>query len=137
MEAEGRITARNWDLYDTRHVVYRPAGMSAETLKSGYDRAYRDFYSWRNISAGAMSHRTAKHVAKHFFYAAGWKKFEPLWDAVIRARRLHAMTPLLEAVLSKVSSRSGPMDAGTCTVEMDNGGQPTKEMAQGSGAPAR
>ncbi len=25
MEQQGRITTRNWDLYDTRHVVYRPA----------------------------------------------------------------------------------------------------------------
>jgi hypothetical protein len=38
---------------------------------------------------------------KQFCYAAGWKKFEPLWDAVIRARQLRCMTPLLEGVLSK------------------------------------
>jgi hypothetical protein len=44
-----------------------------------------------------------RETAKHFAYAAGWKKFEPLWDAVIRARQLRVMTPLLEAVLSKVS----------------------------------
>ena len=50
-----------------------------------------------------MSHGTLKHQAKHFFYAAGWKKFEPLWNVVIRARQLGCMTPLLEAVLAKVS----------------------------------
>jgi hypothetical protein len=44
-----------------------------------------------------------KHQAKHFFYASGWKKFEPLWNFVIRARQLGRMTPVLEAVLSKVS----------------------------------
>src|SRR5258706_15690898 len=33
---EGRITTDNWDLYDTRHVVFRPARISAEALKSGY-----------------------------------------------------------------------------------------------------
>jgi hypothetical protein len=44
-----------------------------------------------------------KHRAKHFCYAVGWKKFEPLWDLVIRARQLRAMTPVLEGVLSKVS----------------------------------
>ena len=40
----------------------------------------------------------------HFFYAAGWKKFEPLWDVVIRARQLRIMTPLLEGVLSRVTA---------------------------------
>jgi hypothetical protein len=32
-------------------------------------------------------------------YAACWKKFEPLWDWVIRIRRVTRMLPLLEAVL--------------------------------------
>jgi radical SAM superfamily enzyme YgiQ (UPF0313 family) len=105
---EGRIISHDWDRYDTRHVVYRPAKLSAETLKNGYDRAYRDFYSWRNIGLGARSHESFKHQAKHFFYAAGWKKFEPLWDFVIKARRLGSTTPLLEAVLSQVTRRSNP-----------------------------
>ena len=44
-----------------------------------------------------------KHQAKHFFYAAGWKKFEPLWDMIIRARQLNHVTPLLERVLSRIT----------------------------------
>lgn len=104
MSASGRLTTANWDLYDTRHVVYRPALMSAETLKAGYDRAYKQFYNWNNIMHGAATHRTLKHRIKHFGYAAGWKKFEPLWDAVIRLRQLHLMTPMLEGVLSKVTA---------------------------------
>ena len=46
-------------------------------------------------------------AAGAFAYAAGWKKFEPLWDIAIKSRRLGAMTPLLEAVLSRVTQR-GP-----------------------------
>jgi radical SAM superfamily enzyme YgiQ (UPF0313 family) len=106
LTAQGRITSQNWDLYDTRHVVYRPAKLTPEALKAGYDRAYRDFYSWGNVAQGALTHDTLKHQAKHFFYAAGWKKFEPLWDLVIKARRLELMTPLLEAILLRVSARS-------------------------------
>ncbi len=102
----GRITTDDWDLYDTRHVVYRPAGLTPEQLKGGYDRAYRDFYGWGNIARGAASHPSLKHRAKHFAYAAGWKKFEPLWDVVIKSRRLHVMTPMLESVLSKVTNRA-------------------------------
>ncbi len=83
----------------------RPAKLSPEALKAGYDRAYRDFYSWANVARGALSHDSRKHQAKHFFCAGGWKKFEPLWDLAIKARRLGAMTPLLEALLSKVSNR--------------------------------
>src|SRR6185503_13599401 len=95
MQAQGRIVTRDWDLYDTRHVVYRPARLTAEALKDGYDWAYREFYRWPSIARGSLAHGTIKHQAKHFFYAAGWKKFEPLWDCVIRARQLAVMTPVL------------------------------------------
>jgi radical SAM superfamily enzyme YgiQ (UPF0313 family) len=101
---EGRIVTANWDVYDTRHVVYTPARLSAAALERGYWWAYREFYRWRSIAMASFMHGTLKHRAKHFAYAAGWKKFEPAWDLVIRARQLRAMTPLLEAVLAKVSS---------------------------------
>jgi radical SAM superfamily enzyme YgiQ (UPF0313 family) len=110
MEREGRIVTRDWDLYDTRHVVYRPARLSPGVLEDGYNRAYREFYRWSAIGRAAVAHGTLKHQAKHFFYAAGWKKFEPLWDLVIRARQLRHMTPILEAVLSKLT-RSTPVAA--------------------------
>lgn len=103
MRAEGRIVTSNWDLYDTRHVVYRPAQLHPEALKAGYDRAYRDFYRWSSIARASLHHGTLKHQAKHFFYASGWKKFEPLWDMMIRARQLRMATPLLEAVLSRIT----------------------------------
>ena len=98
---ERRLTSDNWDLYDTRHVVFRPVRLTPEALKAGYDRAYREFYRWSSVAAAAFTHGTRKHQAKHFAYAAGWKKFERLWGVVIRARQLGAMTPLLEAVLAK------------------------------------
>jgi radical SAM superfamily enzyme YgiQ (UPF0313 family) len=103
MEAEGRIVTRDWDLYDTRHVVFRPARLTPAALEDGYWRAYETFYRWRSIAAASFAHGTLKHRIKHFAYATGWKKFEPLWDLVIRARQLGAMTPLLEGVLSNVS----------------------------------
>jgi radical SAM superfamily enzyme YgiQ (UPF0313 family) len=102
-EADGRLLTRDWDRYDTRHVVYRPARLTPAALEAGYHWAYREFYSWSSIARASLSHGSAKHQAKHFFYAAGWKKFEPLWDLVIRAKQLPAMTPLLESVLAKVT----------------------------------
>jgi radical SAM superfamily enzyme YgiQ (UPF0313 family) len=108
-EAAGRILTRDWDLYDTRHVVYRPARLTPDALKKGYDWAYREFYRWPSIARASLAHGSVKHQAKHFFYAAGWKKFEPLWDLIIRARQLRIMTPLLEGVLSKVTAGDQPL----------------------------
>jgi radical SAM superfamily enzyme YgiQ (UPF0313 family) len=108
MLEQNRLVTRNWDLFDTRHVVFRPARMTPEALKEGYDWAYREFYRWSSIADASLSHGTVKHRAKHFFYAAGWKKFESLWNLMIRARQLRCMTPLLESVLSKVT---GDLDA--------------------------
>ena len=34
MAAQGRITTDDWDRYDTRHAVFRPARMSAEQLEA-------------------------------------------------------------------------------------------------------
>ena len=102
---DGRMLTRDWNLYDTRHVVYQPARLRPEDLKTGYDWAYREFYRWASITRASLHHGTLKHQAKHFFYASGWKKFEPVWDLLIRARQLNRTTPLLESVLSRVSSK--------------------------------
>jgi radical SAM superfamily enzyme YgiQ (UPF0313 family) len=100
MAAEGRLTSDDWDRYDTRHVVYRPARMSPEALEAGYWRAYRDFYRWGAILKGASTKETAVGALRHLAYAGGWKKLEPMWDAVIRLRHVAFLRPALEAVLT-------------------------------------
>jgi radical SAM superfamily enzyme YgiQ (UPF0313 family) len=107
MVREGRMLTQDWNLYDTRHVVFRPARLKPETLKKGYDWAYREFYRWGSITRASWHHGTFKHQAKHFFYASGWKRFESLWDLIIRGRQLARVTPLLEGVLSRVTSAKG------------------------------
>ncbi len=106
MENENRILHYKWDLYDTRHVVYKTKALSAAELKEGYDWAYRSFYSWTNIWRASWQHDQLKHVIKHFTYAGGWKKFEPLWNFMIKTRGLNKMLPLLEAILSKVNNKN-------------------------------
>lgn len=106
MAAEGRITHTNWNLYDTRHVVFEPHKLSAEALERGYWQAYRDFYRWGSILRGAGTKETAAGALRHLAYAGGWKKFEPVWDWVIRLRRLPFMLPLLETVLSGGSGQA-------------------------------
>jgi len=105
MEKAGRILHRNWDQYDTRQVVYKTVGLSADELKRGYDWAYRSFYSWRNVFNASLQHDNLKHCIKHFAYAGGWKKFEPLWNFMIKTKGLNKMLPLLESILSKVKTR--------------------------------
>jgi len=108
MESEGRILHRDWDLYDTRHVVFRTRGMGAEALEAGYWRAYRDFYRWGSILRGAATKPAWAGRLRHAAYAAGWKKFEPLWDWIIRTRRVCRALPVLETVLDGLARRSRP-----------------------------
>jgi radical SAM superfamily enzyme YgiQ (UPF0313 family) len=100
LAAQGRLKIFDWDLYDTRHAVFHPARMSRSALEAGYWRAYRDFYRWGSIFRSAGAHDSLGESLRHFAYAAGWKKFEPLWDWVIRLKRVSNFLPLLESVLA-------------------------------------
>jgi radical SAM superfamily enzyme YgiQ (UPF0313 family) len=106
MENSGRISTYNWDLYDTRHTVYKTANLSPSELEKGYHWAYREFYSWKNVFSASAGHDTLKHQLKHFFYTSGWKKFEPLWNFIIKTEGLNKMLPILESLLSKVKTQS-------------------------------
>jgi radical SAM superfamily enzyme YgiQ (UPF0313 family) len=114
IEQEGRLLHRDWDLYDTRHTVFRPARLTPDQLEEGYWRAYREFYTWRNIFSGATAHEELSGSLRHFAYAAGWKKCEPLWHLLIRAKRVARGLPFLEAVLDglgRVGRQRRTMDA--------------------------
>jgi radical SAM superfamily enzyme YgiQ (UPF0313 family) len=105
MQTQGRILTNNWDLYDTRHVVYRTKNISPYELEEGYHWAYQEFYTWSNIIRSSLQHDSLKHIMKHLFYSGGWKKFEPLWNFIIKTRNLNNMLPLLESILSRVSKK--------------------------------
>ena len=117
IESEGRLRHRNWRLYDTRHTVFAPRHMSPETLEAGYLRAYRDFYRWSSIGQAASHGGSRAHRIRRFLYAAGWKKFEPLWDLVIRTRRLALMLPLLEGILNRPDRFAPDRSAPTVLVQ--------------------
>jgi hypothetical protein len=42
---------------------------------------------------------------KHLFYSGGWKKFEPIWNFMIKTKNLNEMLPLLESILAKVNPK--------------------------------
>jgi radical SAM superfamily enzyme YgiQ (UPF0313 family) len=107
MHQDGRVLHSHWDLYDTRHAVFQPNRMTVPQLEAGYWKAYKNFYRWRSIFRGARAKDTASSRLRHIAYAAGWKKFEPLWDFIIRMRRVTMMLPMLETILSEFGKRVG------------------------------
>ena len=105
MADQGRLFHSNWDLYDTRHVVFRPARLAPAALEAGYWQAYHDFYRWGSILRGAQTKPNWVDALRHAAYAGGWKKFEPMWDWVIRAKQVSHLLPLLEEILETFGQR--------------------------------
>lgn len=100
MKKEGRILTEDWDLYDTRHAVFKPVRMDATELEAGYHQAYEDFYRWGNIFKAAEGKEGMVNRLRHLAYTGGWKKFERLWAMVVRTGQVRRMIPLLESILS-------------------------------------
>jgi radical SAM superfamily enzyme YgiQ (UPF0313 family) len=109
MRRDGRILHEDWDLYDTRHAVYRPARLTPAELEAGYWHAYGSFYRWSSIVRGAATKASLAGALRHVAYAGGWKKLEPFWDLVIRARRVSALLPVLESVLRGFRAGGEPL----------------------------
>jgi radical SAM superfamily enzyme YgiQ (UPF0313 family) len=64
LQEEGRILTRDWSLYDTSHVVYRPRRFTPEQLLEGYCRVLKETYTVRSVF-----HRLWGTTAyKNFFY---------------------------------------------------------------------
>lgn len=102
MEENNRILSKDWDLYDTRHVVYKTQNLTSKELEEGYHWAYNEFYKWNNVVKASFSHDSLKHQMKHLLYTGGWKKFESFWNFMINTGGLKKMLPLLELLLSEV-----------------------------------
>jgi len=84
MDEDKRIVTKDWRLYDTRHLVFDHPNMTKEEMESGYNRAYNNFYKWRNIHKASKEHEELRMRLKHFTYAGAWKKFEPVWNFLIK-----------------------------------------------------
>ena len=95
MEREGRILHRDWSRYDTGHVVFRPARMSAEQLQSGYEWLYRTLFSFRSIWRRRPEDWRA--VPAYLAMSLLYKKSNWLWPFLIRHRLVAGFwRPLVE-----------------------------------------
>lgn len=113
MQQSGRLLTTDWDLYDTRHVVYQSKGLTAKELEDGYWWAYKEFYRWSNIFKASFAHDSFQHQLKHLFYTGGWKKFEEFWNIVINTGGLKRMLPLLELLLCEVDTNKSALEMPT------------------------
>ena len=113
MQQSGRLLTTDWDLYDTRHVVYQSKGLTAKELEDGYWWAYKEFYRWSNIFKASFAHDSFQHQLKHLFYTGGWKKFEEFWNIVINTGGLKRMLPLLELLLCEVDNKKSALEMPT------------------------
>jgi len=96
MEAEGRLLHRNWNLYDTSHVVFQPRRMSAEQLAEGYAWCYRRLFSHRSIWRRRPQDLRAAipYLAMSYLY----KRSNLFWHTLIRSRLTATVwRPLVEA----------------------------------------
>jgi radical SAM superfamily enzyme YgiQ (UPF0313 family) len=84
MESEGRILHREWRLYDTAHVVYRPRHMRPEELEEGYAWCYERLFShgsiWRRRPDDWRA--VAPYLAMSYLY----KRSNRLWHLLIQHR---------------------------------------------------
>ncbi len=110
LEAEGRLFHREWDLYDTAHAVFRPAGMTPRQLEEGYRWCYQRLFSHRSILRRRPT-RTSdlpSYLAGSYLY----KHANRLWPWAIRRRWTRALwRPMLHAARlrqRKVSEGIGP-----------------------------
>jgi hypothetical protein len=95
LEAEGRILHRDWDLYDTAHVVFRPKHMSCEELDEGYAWCYDRLFSHRSIWRRRPADRGA--VAAYLAMSYLYKRSNRFWHLLIKHRLTATVwRPLIE-----------------------------------------
>jgi radical SAM superfamily enzyme YgiQ (UPF0313 family) len=95
LEAEGRLLHRDWEKYDTAHVVFKPKQMTPEELLQGYDWLYRRLFSHASIWR-----RKPQELSALPAYFAGcylYKRSNRLWRFLIKRQLVHAVwRPLVE-----------------------------------------
>jgi radical SAM superfamily enzyme YgiQ (UPF0313 family) len=99
LERENRIVHRDFRLYDTAHVVFEPALMSAEALQAGYESCYRRLFS--HASIWRRRPRDWRAVPAYLAMSYLYKRSNRFWHWLIRYR----LTALVWRPLIELSRR--------------------------------
>lgn len=95
LEQEDRLLHKDWELYDTAHVVFRPKQMTPEELEEGYAWSYQRLFSNRSIWRRRPEDLRAvlPYLAMSYLY----KRSNFLWKFLIQHRLIAAVWhPLVE-----------------------------------------
>ncbi len=95
MESEARLLHRDWSLYDTSNVVFRPARMTPEELFDGYAWCYERLFSHSSIWRRRPSDWRA--VMPYLAMAYLYKRSNRMWRFLIRHELTGAVwAPIVE-----------------------------------------
>jgi radical SAM superfamily enzyme YgiQ (UPF0313 family) len=95
MEAEGRLLHKEYRLYDTAHVVFRPRHMTPEDLERGYAWLYQRLFSHTSIWRRRPSDPEA--ILPYLGMSYLYKRSNMLWHMLIKSRLTRAVwSPLVE-----------------------------------------
>ena len=86
---------RDWDRYDTAHVVFQPKHMSPEELDHGYAWSYERLFSHRSIwrRRPADPHAVLAYLGMSYLY----KRSNRFWHLLIKHRLTGSVwRPLIE-----------------------------------------
>jgi radical SAM superfamily enzyme YgiQ (UPF0313 family) len=104
LEDESRLLHRDWELYDTAHVVFRPKHLTPDELLLGYDWLYRRLFS--HASVWARRPETCSDLATYLAGAYLYKHSNRLWRFLIEHRLVHAAwRPLIERARRRHQAR--------------------------------
>jgi radical SAM superfamily enzyme YgiQ (UPF0313 family) len=89
LEKEKRILHRDWDRYDTAHVVFQPRYMTPGELQTGYQWCYRKIFSLQSIMRRCP--RSIGDVLPYLAMSILYKRSNYLWSLLIRHRLTHRL----------------------------------------------
>ncbi len=99
LEAEGRLLHKDWDLYDTAHVVFRPKHLTPAQLAAGYAWCYRRLFS--HASIWRRRPRDWRSVLPYLGMSYLYKRANRLWPFLIR----HNLTARVWRPLVEITRR--------------------------------
>jgi radical SAM superfamily enzyme YgiQ (UPF0313 family) len=78
LKREGRLISKNWEEYDTEHVVFRPLRMTPEQLLEGHRWAYRETYRL----PGVLSRIRARSIPSSLMANLGFHRLAFSFDSL-------------------------------------------------------
>jgi radical SAM superfamily enzyme YgiQ (UPF0313 family) len=99
MESAGRLLHKDWDKYDTAHVVFQPQHMSPAELAAGYAWCYQQLFSHGSI--WRRRPRQLRAVLPYLAMSYLYKRSNLFWHLLIR----HRLTALAWRPLVEITRR--------------------------------